>query len=72
LSARSRLSKGGEQGNTDIAFTKKAELAKLGIHPTMFACNLKTGEGHAFLLDDRRVQDDRFDEIVRYSEVGFI
>jgi len=24
----------------------------------MFVCNLKTGEGHTFLLDDRRVQDE--------------
>ncbi|MDN3273376.1 transglutaminase-like cysteine peptidase [Frankia sp. RB7] len=64
--------KPGEAGNcTDIAFTKKAELAKAGIHATMFACNLTTGEGHAFLLlDDGRVLDNRFDEIVRYSEAG--
>ncbi|TPQ31540.1 hypothetical protein C2U70_23875 [Bradyrhizobium guangdongense] len=46
--------KPGESGNcTDIAFTKKAERAKAGIHSTMFACNLMSAEGKAFfLLDD--------------------
>jgi predicted transglutaminase-like cysteine proteinase len=69
---QAQVLKSGEQGNcTDIAFTKKAELAKQGIHATMFACNLKSGEGHAFLLmDDGRVLDNRFDEIVSYDEVG--
>ena len=64
--------KAGEPGNcTDIAFTKKAELAKRSIHSTMFACDLKSGEGHAFLLlDAGRVLDNRFDEVVRYAEVG--
>lgn len=33
--------------------------------------NLKSGQGHAFLLlDDMRVLDNRFDEVVTYSEVG--
>jgi hypothetical protein len=46
-------------------------LAKPDIHSTMFACNLATGEGRAFLLlDDRRVRDNRFDEVVQYSQVG--
>ncbi|MCP1774890.1 hypothetical protein [Bradyrhizobium japonicum] len=34
----------------------------------MFACNLTSGEGHAFLLlDDGRVLDNRFDQA---GEVG--
>jgi predicted transglutaminase-like cysteine proteinase len=67
-----RVLKPGEGGNcTDIAFTKKQGLAKAGVHSTMFACNLKSGEGHAFLLlDDGRVLDNRFDDVVPYSEVG--
>lgn len=62
----------GQPGNcTDIAFTKRSELSKAGIHSTMFACYLKTGEGHAFLLlDDGRVLDNRFDELVGFNEVG--
>ncbi|QIO32311.1 transglutaminase-like cysteine peptidase [Bradyrhizobium sp. 1(2017)] len=67
-----RVLKPGEPGNcTDIAFTKKTELAKQGIHATMWACNLKSGEGHAFLLlDDGRALDNRFNEIVSWGEVG--
>jgi hypothetical protein len=43
----------------------------LSVHSIMFACNLKSGEGHAFLLlDDLRVMDNRFDEVVPYGEVG--
>jgi len=62
----------GEAGNcTYIAFTKKAELTKVGIHSTMCACNLTSGEGHAFLpLDHGRVLDNRLDEAVRWGEVG--
>jgi hypothetical protein len=40
----------------------------LGIHTTMFMCNLKIG---FLLLDGGRVLDNRFDEVVRYGEVGF-
>jgi predicted transglutaminase-like cysteine proteinase len=37
----------------------------------MFMCNLKAGEGHAFLLlDDGRVLDNRFDEVTPWQEVG--
>jgi predicted transglutaminase-like cysteine proteinase len=70
--SQARVLKPGEPGNcTDIALTKKVELAKAGIHSIMFACNLKSGEGHAFLmLDDGRVLDSRFDEVVPYSEVA--
>jgi len=63
--------KAEEPGNrTDIVFTKKAELANAGVHSTMFACNLQSGEGHAFLLlDDGRVLDNRF-EPVGWDKVG--
>jgi predicted transglutaminase-like cysteine proteinase len=60
------------QGNcTDTAFTKKQTLAKAGVHSTMVACHLKSGESHAFLLlDDGRILDSRFDEPVSWDEVG--
>lgn len=38
----------------------------------MFAFNLKSGEGHAFLLlDENWVLDNRSDEIVTYAEIGW-
>src|SRR4051812_22024761 len=57
--SQARVLQSAEPGNcTDIAFTKKAELEKQGIHSTMFACKLESGQGHAFLLlDDGRVLD---------------
>jgi predicted transglutaminase-like cysteine proteinase len=71
---QAQILKPGQPGNcTDIAATKRAELAKRRIHALLFACNLKSGEGHAFLiLDDGRVLDSRFDDVVDYSEVGCI
>jgi hypothetical protein len=51
--SQARVLEPGEPGNCiGIAFTKKSELAKAGIHSTMFACNLTSGQGHAFLLLD--------------------
>ena len=62
----------GEPGNcTDIAFAKKQELAKRSTHSMMFACNLKSGQGYAFLmLEDGRLLDSRFDEVAPFGEVG--
>lgn len=60
----------GEAGDcTDIAYTKHVELRKRGIDSTMMACRLKDGQGHAFLLTDEGVLDNRFDRIIRYSEI---
>jgi predicted transglutaminase-like cysteine proteinase len=58
--------KPGQAGNcTDIARTKQVELAKLGISSNIGACLLRTGLGHAFLITEGGILDNRFDEVVR-------
>jgi len=32
-------------------------------------CELKTGEGHAFVLSSEGVLDNRFDRVMNYGEV---
>jgi predicted transglutaminase-like cysteine proteinase len=63
--------KPGEPGNcTDIARTKRAALKQAGVKPTLMACRLKMGEGHAFLVAGGQVLDNRFDDVVNLGEVG--
>ena len=66
-----RYLKPGEGGNcAAFAETKRLELAKVGISSRIMACTLRDGVGHAFVLTDAGVLDNRFDEVVRFGDVG--
>jgi predicted transglutaminase-like cysteine proteinase len=61
----------GEGGNcAAIAETKRVEPARRGISGALLTYHLTTGEGHAFLVTDAGVLDNRFDQVVSYAEVG--
>ena len=61
----------GEPGNcTDIVYTKKVELEKVGLKATMFACNLQDGQGHAFLMTSEGALNNRTDALRTYQQVG--
>lgn len=63
----------GEGGNcAAIAYTKQAELARRGIKSKMMMCRLASGEGHAFLLTDEGVLDNRYDRVIGFGEVGCV
>jgi hypothetical protein len=63
--------KPGEGGNcAAIAETKRLDLSRHGSSSTMMTCRLKDGQGHAFLVADAGVLDNRFDRFISYAEVG--
>lgn len=54
--------KPGESGNcVAIAYTKLVKLREQGQIATMFACKLHSGEGHAVVLAEGWVLDNRSD-----------
>lgn len=63
--------KDGEGGGNcaALAYTKKVKLERMGVKSSIMACVLQTGEGHAFLLTDVGVLDNRFDEVVSLSQI---
>lgn len=63
--------KPGEPGNcAAIAYTKKLKLARHGTRASVTVCALQDGEGHAFLVTDPRVLDNRFDRVISLAKVG--